>query len=107
MQFAKFIAVAATVVALAGCDAAGSRRAAYIRSNPFLSPVFSEAISNGRVLRGMDTAMVRAVRGTPDRKRSGFHGGFRSETWFYEFGTSDCVLVFFEDGLVTGWEEFR
>ena len=61
---------------------------------------FQEAITEKRILEGMDREMVLLAKGRPDRKVRDFRDGVETEDWIYGIPPGNLTFVTFEDEKV-------
>ena len=65
-----------------------------------LSEELQEAITDNRVIKGMDREMVLLARGRPDRKVRDFKSGLETEDWIYGVPPGNLTFVTLKDGKV-------
>ena len=99
-----------TVIGLGGCSS--SERDRLMRDKyPSYPDAIRHAIDKEYLIRGMDQEQVYLARGEPICKKTIEHKGRTVEVWLFAPGGRDpCKTaefrVYFEQGMVTGWEEF-
>lgn len=75
----------------------------YVQAHPELDGPTKEAILKGHIIIGMSSNGARAAWGNPERiNRSGNASGV-SEQWVY----GDNFYVYFEDGVLTSWQDSK
>jgi hypothetical protein len=81
------------------------RRIRYVQAHPNLTPTFLNAIQKGQVTLGMTKNMVTASIGSPkDVNRTVGSFGVH-EQWVYGEITSNRLYVYFENGVLTSWQD--
>jgi len=93
-----------------GCE--GERDRLMKEKYPSYSDTIKHAIDRGYVIRDMDQDQVRLAMGEPVCKKTIDHKGGPVEVWLFPPGgrnpcTTADFRVYFENGLVTGWEDFK
>ena len=91
-----------------GCE--GERDRLMKEKYPSYSDTIKHAINRGYVIREMDREQVHLALGEPVCKRTIDHKDGPVEVWLFPPGGRDpCTTaefrVYFENGLVTGWED--
>ena len=83
----------------------GRRQYIFIQKNKTISENFKKAILKGQIILGMTEAMVTATWGQPgDINRSVGSYGVH-EQWVYGDTTTERYFLYFENGVLTSWQE--
>lgn len=93
-----------------GCE--GERDRLMKEKYPSYSDTIKHAINRGYVIREMNQDQVHLALGEPVCKKTIDHKGDPVEVWLFPPGGRDpCTTaefrVYFENGLVTGWEDLK
>ncbi|MCL5408540.1 MAG: hypothetical protein M1135_00720 [Candidatus Omnitrophica bacterium] len=67
-----------------------NKRASFVASHPGLSPAIKQAITAGKIIKGMDKATIEDLFGPPEKKHILENG--LMEIWFYD--NSHFAFVF-------------
>ena len=99
-----------TILLGIGCE--GEQDRLMKEKYPSYSDAIKHAINRGYVIREMDQDQVRLALGEPVCKKTIDHKGSPVEVWLFPPGGRDpCTTsefrVYFENGLVTGWEDLK
>ena len=76
------------------------RRWTYVIEHPNIAKKFKDAIVKGAVILGMNQEMVTLILGDPDEVNRTVSGLGVHEQWVYRYG-----LFYFEDGILTAWQD--
>lgn len=81
------------------------RRQEFIDRHQSISQKYKNTILNGKIILGMNREMVRASWGEPGdiNKSVGSYGVH--EQWIYGDYTTDRYFLYFENGILTSWQE--
>lgn len=97
---------------LLGIACEGERDRLMKEKYPSYSDATKHAINRGYVIREMDQEQVYLALGAPVCKKTITHKDSPVEVWLFPPGGRDpCTTaefrVYFENGLVTGWEDLK
>ena len=103
MKHALIPIILMITVLISACATAQSRREDYINDQPGLDPAIADAVLDGRIMKGMTSADVRASWGDPKRETVTVAEGIQQQIWAYDTPigkhfTQGTVLLTFQNG---------
>jgi len=99
----QILALAAGLIALAGCSTPETRIAKQPELFNRLTPDQQQMIREGRVGIGFDTEMVKLALGEPDRIRERIDETGRSEVWTYLMYEGSDGMLLYRGWYHRGW----
>ena len=76
----------------------------YVSAHPALAPHIIEAILKEQIIRGMSQEDVKVSWGAPERTNRTVGAWGVHEQWVYK---STTYFLYFENGILTSWQESR